>query len=152
MQYNKNIVKMVLFLALYVQTYDILAKEIEDEGGVVKHDEESDVYKLYLLAKKHVEEYKEKGIQESPNFNSIGNRLNECVKMFEKETEGSEVVPVIFLIGVLRKCNFDNIKGFEDIKALDLDKCIVDARAEGYFNSFSVQRKSEIFRKKYWEI
>lgn len=152
MRFNKEIVKMVLFLALYAQTYDLLAQDIEENGGVPKHEEDSEMYKLYVIAKKYVEEYKEKGIYQSNNFNHIANKLNECVKDVEDATRGKEVMPMVFLVGVLRKYNFNRLHGFEDLKELDLEKAIRTSIQEGYFNNILVQTKSDIFRRKYWDM
>lgn len=143
MRLNKEIVKMVIVLKSILQTTEAVATSDED----LEDDDDKNFEELYTICKKYTEEY---DIKSSPNYTAIATRYNDCVRKVDMATLGKEVRPLLLLVAILRKANFDKLRGFEDLKAIDLDAIIAKARIERYLNPLSIQLLSNIFRDHYW--
>lgn len=169
MRKHKDEVKLVLFLAWLVQSHLSLLEEGEDElGGDSMGDEYS---KLYLVSKKILEQNKD--IAQSPNYNAVAQKLNlqiertkrEVFKILEnknKELERIEqetgekqerkgCVLMMLIVGALRHCNLARVRGFDELKQIDLASIIARAREEEYLNDWSIHRQGQYFKFGYWE-
>lgn len=152
MRLNQNKMKMLVFMAWLVDSHQKLLDIGEDE---IPQEEDADhqYNNLYLCCKKHL---KEAGnLAEYENFNSIAQKLNNQIdktkrKLFERMGDGGCTL-MMLIVGALRHCNIGNLRGFDDLKEIDLDAIIARAREEKYLNKWCVQSLCRDFKFGYWE-
>lgn len=152
MRLNANKMKMLVFMSWLVKSHQSLLdageKEIPDD------DCADDQYNnLYLCCKRHLENA---GIlEEYQNYYSVAQKLNNQIERMKREmfkrigSNGCTLMMVI--VGALRHCNLDGLKGFDDLKEINLDAIIERAREEGYLNAWGIQSLCRGFKFGYWE-
>lgn len=144
--------KMLVFMLWVVKSHKSLLEEGEEELPK-ESNEDLEYNALYLCCKKHLEEV---GVLERyENYYSIAQKLNLQIERMKREIAEkigeSGCTLMMFIVGALRHCNFDTLKGFDDLKAIDLDSIIARAREDGYLNTWSIQRLCRDFKFGYWE-
>lgn len=152
MRLHPQKMKMLVFMMWIVQSH----KSLLEVGEAELPDEENadlEYNNLYLVCKKHLAEA---GILEQySNYYAIAQKLNLQIErmkraMLDKIGENGCTL-MMLIVSALRQCDFSKLKGFEDLKAIDLNAIIARARVEGYLNSWGIQSLGRDFKYGYWE-
>lgn len=152
MRLNQNQMKMLVFMMWLVDSHKKLLEEGEEE--IPQEDNADQEYNaLYLCCKRHLEEVG--SLEKYSNYYAIAQKLNHQIERMKRSIVDvigeNGCVLMMFIVGALRHCNFENLKGFDDLKAIDLDSIIAKARIEGYLNTWSIQGLCRGFKFGYWE-
>lgn len=144
--------KMLVFMLWVVKAHQSLLVEGEEELPK-EEDEDKEYNALYLCCKKHLAE--SGNLEQYQNYYSIAQKLNNQITRFRRDVTSTigenGCILMMFIVGALRHCNFETLKGFDDLKAIDLDSIIAKARQDGYLNTWSIQKLCRDFKFGYWE-
>ena len=152
MRRNANKMKMLVFMSWLVKSHQSLFEAGEKE---IPDEEDSDIQynNLYLCCKSHLENAGDLG--KYKNYYAIAQKLNNQIERMKREmfkrigSNGCNLMMVI--VGALRHCNLDRLKGVDDLKEINLDAIIAKAREEGYLNTWGIQSLCRGFKFGYWE-
>lgn len=144
--------KMLVFMMWLVTSHKKLLEEGEAE--IPQEDDADQNYNaLYLCCKKHLQEAGK--LEQYQNYYAIAQKLNNQIERFKRDvmsTIGENgCTLMMFIVGALRHCNFDTLKGFDDLKEINLDAIIARAREEHYLNKWAIQSLCRNFKFGYWE-
>lgn len=144
--------KMLVFMRWIVNSHKSLLAEGEQE--IPQEQEEDKEYNaLYRCCKKHLEEAG--ALEKYRNYYAIAQKLNNEIERFKRAVLNvigeNGCTLMMFIVGALRHCNFETLKGFDDLKEINLDAIIARAREEHYLNPWAIQRLCRNFKFGYWE-
>lgn len=157
MRLNQNKMKMLVFMMWVIKSHKMLLEVGEDE--LPQEDEQDDNYNaLYLCCKKTLESFGGIDvIQNCKNYQAVAQKLNGQIERMKREMVkrigDNGCTLMMMVVGALRHCNLDNLRGveFDELKTIDLDSIIARARDEEYLNPWNVQSLCRGFKFGYWE-
>lgn len=152
MRMHPDKMKMLVFMTWLVQSHLSLLDKGENE--IPEGDGADEEYnRLYLCSKEYLKEAGD--LKKYSNFYSIATRLNFHLEKVKREVfkkmGDSGVTLMMFIVGALRHCNIEKLRGFEELKTIDLDSIIARARQEQYLNQWNIQSLTRSFKYGYWE-
>lgn len=157
MRLNQNQMKMLVFMMWLVKSHRALLQEGEPEIPD-ENDADLNYNALYVCCKKTLENFGGiESIQECENYYSVAQKLNNQIERMKRDVGkrmgDNGCTLMMLIVGALRHCNLNNLKGaeFEELKSIDLDSIIAKAREEKYLNAWSVQSLCRGFKFGYWE-
>lgn len=152
MRMHPQKMKMLVFMMWLVQSHKSLLEVGEAE---LPYEEDADLEynNLYLVCKKHLEEVG--NLEQYANYYAIAQKLNHQIERMKRAMLNrigeNGCTLMMLIVGALRHCDFSKLKGFEDLKAIDLVAILSKAREEGYLNRWNIQSLGRDFKFGYWE-